>query len=384
VSARYDAAVAGSGPAGCAAALGLARAGARVVILEKENLPRYKTCGGGIVARALALLPIDPAIVVERAFRRVEMSIPSADLRLRAERSAPIVSMTMRRELDNALLAQALEAGAELIPGHALEGALLERAAVTLRSGRLKLRARFAIAADGAASRLARVAGWPLHAALAPALEWEIWPGSGSGTELFSRARFEFDTPRDGYAWVFPKREHLSAGVLSTARHRSDGEPQKLQAALRGYLERTGLRSVRRIERHGYVIPLAPRAGPPARQRVFLTGDAAGLADPLTAEGISHAWMSGRLCAESLVESAFESPLAEDLYRKKLRRSLLPELRAGAQLARLLYGYPATRNAILQHAGARIVEAVTDVFTGERSYRSLLHDPRTYFKLLWS
>jgi len=70
----YDVAVVGAGPAGCSAALALARNGFTVVLLEKAVLPRYKTCGGGLLHRAFKLLPVAAETVVERSFNSVGLN----------------------------------------------------------------------------------------------------------------------------------------------------------------------------------------------------------------------------------------------------------------------------------------------------------------------
>jgi len=96
----YDVAVVGAGPAGCTAAHRLATAGLRVALLEKEQLPRYKTCGGGLVPRAVSLLPGDIAPVVERHCHRAEMHLVDAGLSFGAERPTFLIMMAMRDQLD--------------------------------------------------------------------------------------------------------------------------------------------------------------------------------------------------------------------------------------------------------------------------------------------
>src|SRR5439155_17303715 len=98
----FDVVVVGSGPAGAAAALPLAEHGLRVAIVEKARLPRYKTCGGAILRRAVRSLPIDISSVVERECHAVEMNL-SPRLRFQSVRPFPVISMTMRDAFDKLL-----------------------------------------------------------------------------------------------------------------------------------------------------------------------------------------------------------------------------------------------------------------------------------------
>src|SRR4029077_6064907 len=127
--------------------------------------------------------------------------------------------------------------------------------------------------------------------------------------ERFARVpRFDVGTVPYGYAWVFPKTAHLSVGVLTTHRGAIN-----LHGQLEEYLRVIGL-APQSTERHGFVIPVRPRAGALARERMLLVGDAAGFADPVTAEGISFATQSGKLAADAIVASELDPPRARAGY----------------------------------------------------------------------
>jgi flavin-dependent dehydrogenase len=175
---------------------------------------------------------------------------------------------------------------------------------------------------------------------------------------------------------VFPKREHLSVGCLST-RKVAGGLRQQLDE----YLRRVGVDRVEEREDHGYAIPVAPRRER-ARGRVLLVGDAAGLADPVTCEGITHAALSARLAARAVAEGLDDARRVRRGYERALARELLGELRRARLLAWLLYERPRWRTALFRRAGAGLCEAMAAVIAGEASYGSLLLRPRNHLALL--
>jgi flavin-dependent dehydrogenase len=180
-----------------------------------------------------------------------------------------------------------------------------------------------------------------------------------------------------GYAWIFPKRTHLSAGILSTRRICPD-----LKARFADYLRRLGLPDAAETERHGYLIPLAPRRGPLARGRVLLAGDAAGLVDPVTAEGISYAILSGQLAATAVTEGRLDVAKVAPIYQGLLEANILGELQAGRFLANILYRHPRIRDGVFRLDGQRLCDFAVRVILGEEGYRQALRRPANYFKLL--
>src|SRR5262249_27249050 len=146
---------------------------------------------------------------------------------------------------------------------------------------------------------------------------------------------------------------------------------RRLRDELSRYLHAVGLGEATVRSVRGAPIPVHPRRDV-ARGRALLVGDAAGLADPLTGEGISLAILSGRLAAQSIVTGRLEAGAVAHGYRASLRRTLLSELRIARGLAWVLYCRPGLVLRLVPRLGQLAGDALTEVVAGRRTYRSLV------------
>jgi geranylgeranyl reductase family protein len=361
----YDVAVIGSGPSGANAAFQLAKKGLKAIIIEKEHLPRYKTCGGGFVFRGRRDLPFDVSTAVEREFFDVDIRFDAKKLALNTVRKKPIISMVMRDQFDYLIVEQARELGVEVFQDEKLLALDFKAEYAVLTTTHKNIYARFIIAADGALSPTAKLAGWEESRLMCPALEYEIKVPDLDFERLSTSARFDIDVVPFGYGWSFPKKNHLSVGVGNFTKSK---KKINLKENYRDYLKILGIENVLEEQAHGFIIPVSPRKDGFVKHNVFLIGDAAGFADPLTAEGISNAIYSGKLAAEAIAESNLDLALAEKLYNEKLSEKLLPELELGVKLAALFYENRKLRNLLLKKFGQRAAEYMTDIFMGDRTY----------------
>ena len=362
---EYDTIIVGAGAAGALLAYELAGAGLKVLLVEKKRLPRYKACGGGLTPRALNLLPFSIQPVIEDATTTARLLVNG---RIAFERTypRPMVHMVMRDRLDALLVQQAIDRGA-----HLAEGIRFLKAAGP--PGRLEIettagifRARCLVGADGVHSRVARHLGLKVGYRTMTAVEAEIVP-SGDLLERF-RHRFDFDfgVIAQGYGWVFPKRHHLSAGVL-TRRPKA----RTIERELHRYLQRKGLGAARVTTLKMHPIPYAPRStNTYAGNGGLVVGDATGMVDPITGEGLYYAFRTAQL-AQAAIRAFLEHHAALSAYDQALRQTLGREVRYAGLLATVLYRLPLLSYPLLSRFGDRIGAKHMEVFEGRLDYPAL-------------
>lgn len=360
----FDVAIIGSGPAGASAAFELSKSGISTVIIEKETLPRYKTCGGGFVFRGRKNMPFDITSVVDKEFFEIDTYFSKKHSHITTKRDQPIISMVMRDAFDNLIVEKAKENGVTLLQNHKVESISFGDIQ-TLHTSEGDITAKFIIAADGALSPIAKMAGWSETRTIIPALEYEVEVPQADFERLSQNVRFDLDAIPYGYGWCFPKKNHLSIGVgVFTKTH----DKINLKQHYADYLKTLGITEILTEAAHGFVIPVSPRTDCFVQKNVFLTGDAAGLADPLVAEGISNAILSGVLAAKAIIESDLDADKAATLYTEKLEETILPEVRTGVLISHLFYHQKRVRNIILKKYGQFVADAMADVFMGIRTY----------------
>lgn len=390
---RYDAVVVGAGPAGAMAAAVAARGGLRVALLEKQPLPRHKPCGGGMpvpVRRELTDLTPEAVVDTQVRFMRhswrfsqaVEAPIDPPGTPQEASRG---LWMVQRPRFDAALVRQAQAAGAELLEGHAFAGLerhaggvsvqLRRRALAGQRAAAGTLEAETVIGADGAAGSVAAAVGLRRSPRIALALELEV-PHRWDPADPLLRSdllHLDYGVLRGGYAWVFPKADHLNIGAgLFHGRHRDvrrdPSARPRIRAAIEAYAAAIGVEPQRLQGLRGHAHPLPFWDGPEPLHsddgRVLLVGDAAGLINPLFGDGLFHAIRSGRLAAEALLAAEPTS------YTARVHGLLADDFEAARRLARLFYGLPGLtfRYGIAQ---PRATPVAVRLLGGELSFRGL-------------
>ena len=309
---RFDVLVAGAGPAGSAAAIHLARGGARVLLADRARFPRDKPCGGGLTGRALGFQPCDISPVVEHVVDRLVLRVGYRG-RVARESKKPLILMTQRRHLDAFLAQQAAAAGADFRHGARVEQLTLEEDRVTALVGGSHVRASYVVGADGANGVVARAAGLGDGIVLGVALEGNARWGVLEAAPYHETAWVELGIVPGGYGWVFPKGDHANLGVGGWL-----GEGPNLRMHLDRLSNAHGLDPRKLGDVRGHRLPMRRLGARAARGRVLLVGDAAGLVDPLSGDGIYEAWVSARLAAEAILAGRpeeYETALSRVLDR---------------------------------------------------------------------
>ena len=362
---RWDVAVVGAGPAGSWTARCLAAGGARVALLDGSH-PREKPCGGGVTRRAFEL--IEPAID-SAALRVVPVKTAtfaaggrSAAVALPEHvRSHAALGVVARREFDGALLDAARRAGAEFFPRRVTD---LDRTKHGWRvtAGGTRLTAAWLVGADGANSFVRRRVSSPF-----PRTELSIATGFYVRDTTSAEVAIDFEDTPTGYVWSFPRPDHLAVGACGQA----DSTTAPSLLARTGNWIARHVASRPSLDRYSWPIPSlsadAVAQERPAGERWMLVGDAAGLVDPITREGIYFALVSGEHAAVSL---RGRTPAAE--YARRLRGTVYGELGRAARLKARFFRPELL--ALLVRAlnrSSRVRAIMADLVSGEQTYEGL-------------
>jgi geranylgeranyl reductase family protein len=350
VAERFDVVVVGAGPGGSTAAYRMARGGARVLLLDRARFPRDKPCGGGLTGRALKSLPVDVTPVVEDAVDRVELR-----LRFRAATShtfdEPLALMTQRRRLDHHLAQEAARAGADFRDGTRVRGIELDgpggRPVVTLDGGQ-RIGAEVLIGADGAIGVTAKALGLGANRTFGVALEGNAPMTPEREAVHRGRATLEIDTVPGGYGWIFPKGDHINVGVGGWA-----SEGPRLRRFLDALCAMHDVRPEELTDVRGHRLPLRRTWDGVARGRAAVVGDAAGLIDPLSGDGMFEAFLSSEIATATALDLLAGRVTGMEPYGRTVQRTLAGHA-ATAWLARAaLERLPALTFQVLRSDAAR-------------------------------
>jgi flavin-dependent dehydrogenase len=358
-------AILGGGPAGAFAAAELASAGMDIVLFD-EKLAWEKPCGGGLTYKAYSRYPfLIQNDTPKKVIRETVLAAPSgASVRLGLRDPLLIYS---RLDLNRMLLERAERAGARIEKARILE-MLRYDGRWRLRTNAGVMDADFCIVATGARNPLRDVGTQLMPEDAMAALGYYV-----AGDQ--QRIDIQFLPHLEGYIWVFPRCGHLSVGICGK------GEPAaSLRKRLEDYMDAQGI-AWKGSPFYSHLLPslgtAAWRTNRVAGDGWMAVGDAAGLVDPITGEGLYYAIRSADLASRALLSST--GGIAEKLqqYRRLLRHDFAADLELGSRLARRFFlgrflwaGVPA-RVVQFTARSPRFAAVMQDLFAGTQRYQGL-------------
>jgi geranylgeranyl reductase family protein len=352
-----DVLVVGAGPAGSAAAITVTRSGRSVTVIDKADFPRDKCCGDGLTSlalRELESLGLNPSSVSTwQPVTKVWLRSPSGrEVQLPLPADGSFAVTAPRRELDDAVLRCAIDAGADVRTGVSFESIANDIEHVDVGTSIGVIRARYVIAADGMWSPVRKALGAGSAGYLG---EWHAVRQYIGGVTGPAAGRLSVWFEPDilpGYVWSFPLpggRANVGFGLpRSGERHGKD-----LKALWPALLERphiaAALGSSATLEGRSTAWPIPARIDQATltRGRVLFVGDAAMATDVMTGEGIGQALLTGRLAAEAVVTTGATNPAgAAHTYSIAVREHLVADHRLSQRLGRILAHQRGTRGAL--------------------------------------
>lgn len=285
----------GAGPAGAYLAYLLARKQVQVLVLEKEHFPRHKPCGGGLTARALDLLEFDVRPVIEDAIKKIIFTHGLKEP-VTVTTGKPVVYTVNRRLFDAFLVDKAEKASAVFLEGTRVKKAEIGEKGVFVHTEGKVWQAKILAGADGASSITAKNLGLNKGIKRAATLEYHHPLSVEKLAHYRNTIKIEYGMVPTGYAWIFPKASQLSLGVGSFSE-----KAKNLPSLLHKLAQAEDL-AVSPEQVNRWIIPLNPNLQVLHSGPALVLGDAAGLADPFTGEGIYSALLSASLASEVIAE----------------------------------------------------------------------------------
>ena len=301
----------------------------------------------------------------------VERTISQAKLTYKLRESftkgfpQPSTFMTMRDKFDNLLAQRAVLAGASLIDGFKVNRIEQDEAGYRVFGQKEVVTGTVLVGADGANSVVAHRLGLLREAEIGVGLESEVYTDTRHLEPWSSTVSLDFGTIRGGYMWVFPKEDHLSIGVAGFVKFST-----KMQSLLESYLHFLQLGNHRQMLTKGHRLPRRRKGMAIQSGRALLIGDAAGMIDFWTGEGIYYAIRSAQMAAPAIHDYLVGKAGDLKSYENTIDQELMPELHVARTLTRIGVWFPRLAYTLMKNSD-RAWNAGCQILRSERSYHDI-------------
>lgn len=358
---KYDVAIIGAGPAGSTLAYSTAKKGIRTCIIDKQQFPRKKTCAGGLPPKVLEFIPFDITPTIKNEIFSV-MLTHKIKKGFSRTHPRPLLYTVNREEFDHFLLQKAVTEKATFIEGEAVNAISPTGNGYNITTRNRGIKATIIAGADGINSITAEFLRLDPSNSRHLAIQVEIpFEKMASHADAAHTIALDWGHINDGYAWLFPNGGYFTMGVM--------GHPKSVKALksyLRQWTEHFGL-NIEDFQLHAQSIPHRTRKSLIAADRALLVGDAAGLADFWTGEGIYHAIKSANIAATHIAKYLAGDHEALQHYETEVNETILSDLIASYTFSRVFnYSHLAAFHAIRKYP--YMWDLFCRIIRGDRSF----------------
>jgi len=332
----YDLVIIGGGPSGASAGRIAGKKGLSTLLLEKENFPRYKPCGGALSSYAVSCLDFKlPKSVIERNISNVRIHFRDSFVEGRKEGNLAL--LISRKVFDNLLLEKARETGIEIRTGEKVLDCVEKEDCVEVRTTDNTYLGRFVLIAEGSGGVLKyKVRSRDRRTEYGLGFVSEIPDRDEAIRNRFpGTIDIHFGITRGGYGWIFPHAGYYSVGIVGTAKYLEHPKEVMLN-----FLQENGFSGEFPI--HSHIIPAGGITRKTINSRLLLSGDAAGFVDAFTGEGMAYAIRSGQLAAEAVADVVmYDRKLSKlKVYESNCRQEFGNYLASSLKLEKIMHRFP--------------------------------------------
>ena len=363
----YDVIIVGGGPSGASAGRRAGRLGIKTLLLEKENFPRYKPCGGGLSEHAISYLDFElPQDIIE--WEVTGAKVIFKDQSINVHKNHRVSTLVSRDEFDNFLLEKAKETGIEIHTGEKVLRCTEMSDFVKVDTSQGTYQAKFAIIAEGAQG-LVKTCVRPMDnkeeygiclVTEVPADEREIEKRLGKTVEL------HFGVAGGGYGWIFPHKTYYSVGIGGVVKD----FPHPKESML-NFLKENSFFGEYRL--HGHKIPWGGIKRKVVGLRVLLSGDAAGFVDAFLGEGLAYAISSGQFAAEAIAGICLHGKNLRALnkYETLCQAEFGTNLKYSLMFSKIMHHFP-DRTFKIFTSNDRMIDKFLEIMDSTINYKDYL------------
>ena len=363
----YDLIIVGGGPSGASAGRAAGKKGLSTLLLEKEDFPRYKPCGGVLSSYGLSCLDFKlPESVIERNISKVRVHF--RDRFVEGMKESNLALLISRKVFDNYLLEKARETGIEVHTGEKVLDCFEKEDCVEVRTTDNTYLGRFVLIAEGSGGVLKyKVRPRDKRTEYCLGLVSEI---SDEDEAIRSRLPgtidIHFGIAQGGYGWIFPHAGYYSAGVVGTAQYLE--HPKRVML---DFLQENGFSGSFPV--HSHIIPVGGVKRKTVNSRLLLSGDAAGFVDAFLGEGMAYAIRSGQLAAEAVADLVMYDLKLNRLkvYESACRQEFGNYLASSLKLEKIMHRFPET-SFKLAVTNREILDKYLDEVVTNRNYKDYI------------